>query len=335
MRDVARLADVSPSTVSAVLNGTPLVSQERTERVRHAIKALGFEPNHVARSLKTGRTNTVGVVIPDITNSFYPVLLRGIEDAARERLYTVLFCNSNEDVKQEQSLLRVLSSRRVDGILLTCSAPPAASGALVFKNCPLVFVDRVPPSVTSCAITTDNVHAGALAARHLLELGHRHIGLLGGRLDISTHSDRLVGFREAMDAAGVSILPKYVQECDMHMDSAYRSAKGLLALEPRPTAIIASNQNLLLGLLRATHEANLRYPSQLSVVTFDDSSWSEHLGPALTTVAQPTYQMGKCAFEILFRRMRPDLNEEHLSDDSIKLLKAELKVRESTGPPFE
>jgi LacI family transcriptional regulator len=181
MREVARLAGVSPSTVSAVLNGKVLVSEKRTLRVQNAIKALGFEPNYVARSLKTGRTNTVGVIVPDIRITFYPDLLRGIEDAAREQFYTVLFCNSNDNSELEQSLLQAFSARRVDGILLTCSSPSLGASILGFKSCPVVFVDRIPSGVTDWGVTTDNAGAGALATRHLLALGHRRIAILSGR----------------------------------------------------------------------------------------------------------------------------------------------------------
>jgi LacI family transcriptional regulator len=326
---------VSPSTVSAVLNGNVLVSKERTLRVQSAIQALGFEPNQVARSLKTGRTNTVGVIVPDIRITFYPDLLRSIEDAARKRLYTVLFCDSNDDLKLEQDLLQAFSARRVDGILLTCSAPSIGAGILTFKSCPIVFVDRIPSGVTDWGVTTDNTGAGSIATRHLLALGHRRIAILSGRSSFSPHSDRVLGFRKTMEAADIAVLPKYAQECDMPVESAYATAKELLSVKPRPTAVICTNQRVLFALLRSVHEAKLSYPSDLSIVTFDDSPWNEYVRPTLTTVVQPTYGMGRSAFDMLLRRMRPDLNEKPPTPEGIKLLQAELKIRESTAEPYE
>jgi LacI family transcriptional regulator, galactose operon repressor len=331
MRDVARLAGVSISTVSAVLNGTAVVSEERTERVRRAIEALSFAPDHIARSLKTGRTNTIGVVIPDITNAFYPAVLRGIEDAAREARYTVLFCNSNEDPAEEQSLLKVLVSRRVDGILLACSGDTIGP-VLSRRHCPIVFVDRVPIGIKEGAVTTDNYEAAELATRHLLDLGHRRIALLGGRLQISPHLGRLQGFLRTMNAAGLPVLPEYIHECDMQIESGYAGGKKLLSLQPRPTAILASNNKLLLGSLRSVQEMNLKCPSQLSLIGFDDHAWNEHLNPRLTTVIQPAYEMGTCAFRTLFRRMRPDLDRPEDGNSGMTFLKARLEIRESTGP---
>jgi LacI family transcriptional regulator len=330
MHDVARLAGVAVSTVSALINGAPKVSATRADRIRQAMQSLDYHPNQIARSLKVGRTHTIGVVIPDITNAFYPALFRGIEDAARLAGYGVLLCNSNESGQQEQSQLSMLVSRRVDGILLACSSGSAAGSDTLRHQCPLVFVDRLPHGVRDGAICTDNIEAAKVATQHLIDLGHRHIALLAGDLGLSPHGDRLEGFRQAMQRAGLPVREEYLCTGSVHTDETWRSAGRLLDLKRAPTAVIASNSKLLLGLLHATRERRITIPRELSIVTFDEAEWSEYLDPPVTAVVQPAYEMGRRAFEILKTRIvvgGSDRREAPIQ------LHAELHIRGSTGKP--
>lgn len=331
MRDVARLAGVSIATVSAVINATAAVSPKRAHRVREAMEALDYHPDQVARSLKVGRTEVVGVVMPDITNAFYPEVIRGVEDAAREAGYSVILCNSNEDPAQEQRHLSTLFSRRVDGVLIACSDASAAYEPLIRKRFPIVFFDRLPGGVNRAAVGTDNLEAGCKAAEHLLELGHRRVAMITGNLRHSTHRDRLEGFRRAMQEHHVAILKEYLRDGDLSVASGYEAGMALLNLPQPPSAIISSNNKMLLGLMRAISESGLACPAQISVIGFDDYVWTEHFTPRLTVVAQKAYDIGRRAMEMLLNRMREEGGGE-IADETV-LLKAELRVRESTAPP--
>lgn len=330
MHDVAKLAGVAVSTVSAVINGTANVSVERTKRVHDAMRSLRYHPDQIARSLKVGRSNIIGVVVPDITNPFYPEVIRGIEGEARRHGYEVLLCDSNEDAGREREYLSALFSRRVDGAILACSNSSAAYGQLVYRRFPLVFVDRIPKRVRQNAVSTDNVNAACLGTRHLIELGHKRIAVLAGDLDLSTHAARLEGFKKAMQGAGLAINEEYLRCGNLQIEDGYEAGMKLLTLKRPPTAVLASNNKLLLGLLRALKELRVSCPEQVSVVGFDDHVWNQHFNPKLTCLAQPSYEIGKRAFDLLLARM------EHRPlprPKTVILLDADLKIRESSGPP--
>src|SRR4051812_26562512 len=203
MTDVARLAGVSVATVSAVLNGKGRVSAIRTERVREAMRALDYHPDQVARSLKTGRSNVIGMIVPDITNSFFTEVMRGVEHEARANGYDLLLCDSDEDSGYETRLLGTLFSRRVDGVVLACSDSTNASDRLARARVPVVFVDRVPVGLKHGAVVADNAGAAYEATRHLVALGHTKIAILTGNFHLSNSLARADGFRKAMQDANL------------------------------------------------------------------------------------------------------------------------------------
>jgi LacI family transcriptional regulator len=331
IRDVARLAGVSIATVSAVINATAVVSPKRTLKVREAMTALDYHPDQVARSLKVGRTQVIGVVIPDITNAFYPEVIRGMEDAAREANYSVILCNSNEDPAQEQRHLSTLFSRRVDGVLIACSDASTAYESLGRKRFPIVFFDRLPVGLHCGAVGTDNPDAGYVATKYLLDLGHRRIALITGNLRHSTHQGRLDGFRCAMQDRHVAIHSEYLRDGDLSVASGYAAGSALVRMRQPPSAVIASNNKMLLGLMRAISESGFACPSQVSVIGFDDYVWTEHFTPRLTVIAQDAFGIGQRSMGTLLDKIRdPDGAEAPMQ--SI-LLKAELRIRESTAPP--
>lgn len=330
MRDVARLAGVSVATVSAVINSTAHVSERRTQRVREAMEALDYYPDQVARSLKVGRTDVIGMVIPDITNPFYPEVVRGVEDAAREQGYSVILCNSNEDPEQERRLLDTLFSRRVDGVVIACSDSSTAYDTLLRRRFPIVFVDRIPLGLTAGCVATDNVDAGFSATQHLIELGHERIAFIAGRLIVTPHADRLEGFRRAMQAHGLPVREEYLRMGSHTVEAGWQATAELLALKERPTALISSNNKMLMGLLGAVATLNVRCPGEVSIIGFDDYAWTEHFTPRLTMIGQASYQMGHTALEMLVSQVRA--TGEKPKQDML-LLKAELKVRDSTAPP--
>ena len=330
MRDVARLAGVSTSTVSAVINETVAVSPGRKKRVLSAMAALDYHPDEVARSLKTGRTNVIGVVIPDITNAFYPEVIRGVEEAARQAGYGVLLCDSNEDAQSEATHLATLSARRVDGVLLACCASSSAFDAMNRRRFPLVFVDRIPPGTVGSTVSSDNVDAGYTAAMHLIKLGHERIAMLVGNLDLSPHRDRLEGFRKAMQESNLPIRDEYLIGGGVQIEDGRTAGLQLLSVSPVPTAIIVSYNKLLLGLFESIDERKVRVPAQLSVVGFDDYVWNRYVTPSLTVIAQATGEMGRCAFELLHQLINS--NSTEVLAKQIRL-KTELRVRSSTTPP--
>jgi LacI family transcriptional regulator len=329
MKDVARLAGVSTSTVSAVVNQNVPVSPERKERVLRAMAALHYQPDEIARSLKKGRTKAIGVVVPDITNAFYPEVVRGVEEAAFARGYAVFLCDSQEDASRENDHLLALFSRRVDGVLLACCNDSIAYETTLELHVPCVFMDRLPASKAEGTVSTDNVEAGSMAARHLLDLGHQRIAMIVGRLSLSPHRDRLEGFRKAMQEANLPIRDEYLVQGDVQIESGVDAARQLLRLEARPSAVIASNSKLLLGLLQVFDEEKVKVPQQISVVGFDDYAWNKYLSPSITTVAQPTFEMGRQAFGLLLQLM----NRDEMTESTSRHLRlgAELRVRQSTA----
>jgi len=333
MRDVARLAGVSVATVSAVINGTTTVSVRLKDRVSKAMKALDYHPDHVARSLKVGKTQVIGMVVPDLTNAFFPEVIQGVEDAARLEGYSVILCNSNEDPEQERRHLSTLFSRRVDGVLLACADNAAAYDSLVQRRFPIVFVDRIPEGVSHSGVSTDNLDAGYRAAQHLIELGHQRIAFITGKLRHSPHADRLAGFRKAMQERHLAVRDEYLKLGDQTIETGYKAGLDLLRLPDPPSAVIASNNRMLLGLMRSVNELHVRCPENVSIVGFDDFPWTQHLTPPLTVLSQPAHDIGREALRLLLMKLRAKDGAER--DDQSVRLRAELRIRASTARPAD
>jgi LacI family transcriptional regulator len=333
MKDVARLAGVSVATVSAVINGTAVVSDGRAAKVRAAMESLDYHPDQVARSLRTGRSHVVGMIVPDVTNPFYPEVIVGVEDAARKAGYSVILCNSNEDPAQEKRHLNELFARRVDGVLIACSDAQHAYDRLLRRRFPLVFFDRIPAGLKGHAVSTDNVEAGYIATMHLIELGHEKIAMVSGSPFLSTHIARTEGFRKAMQEAHLPIRAEYLRAGGLQIQGGFDAGVALLRMPDPPTAIFSSNNRTLLGLVRAIGELRVFCPEQISIVGFDDFAWTENFTPKMTTVAQPTFTMGSRAMETLLVKIT---QSEAIPQDAaceVELLKPQLRIRQSTGRP--
>ncbi len=333
MKDVARLAGVSASTVSAVVSGVVPVSPARKKRVQDAMAALDYHLDAIARGLKTGRTDVVGVVVPDITNAFYPEVVRGIEDAAHKAGYSVLLCDSNESSSNENSHLNMLFSRRVDGVLLACCVNSTAYATPGRHRLPVVFFDRVPPVTTNWTVSSDNIQAGYRATRHLIDLEHSQIALVAGDLGLSPHRDRLEGFRKAMQECHLPIREEYLITGDVQIEDGLDACRRLLRLTERPTAIMASNNKLLLGVLQGLDEREIQIPRQMSIIGFDDYLWNRYFNPSLTAVAQSAHEMGKRSFDLLLQTINRQRSEDH-ENKQIRL-PTELRIRKSTARPLQ
>jgi LacI family transcriptional regulator len=330
MRDVARLAGVSIATVSAVLTGKKPVSTELRGRVDEAMRVMDYHPDHVARSLKMGSTNVVGMVIPDVTNPFFTELMQGAESEARRCGISVMLCNTDGDPAIEHTQLNTLLARRVDGILLSCADSFAPWERLERRKIPFVFFDRLPLGFKGAAVALDNRAAAAEATNYLIGLGHRRIAIIAGSQKVSPGIARLEGFREAMEGAHATIRKQYLRYGDFSIEGGYRSGLELIALPSPPTAIFSCNNKMTLGLMRAMAEQRVPCPEEISVIGFDDFEWSANFSPRLTTMGQPTRAMGRRAMEMLLDQI--NATEQYVSPGTI-MFKSELNVRDSTAPP--
>jgi LacI family transcriptional regulator len=333
MVDVARLANVSVATVSAVVNGKGSVSAERTRRVLEAMSALDYHPDHVARSLKVGKTHVIGMVVPDITNPYFTEVVQGLETEALQNGYSLILCNSGDDAQREQNQLSMLFSRRVDGVVLACTDSSSAYDILIRRRFPVVFIDRVPIGFTGGAVVSDNVGGAYEATRHLIALGHTRIAIIAGELRLSNGVDRIEGFRKAMQEAHLPVREEYFYRGDFQIESGYHGGLELLRLAEMPTAILACNNKMTLGLMRAVSELRIPCPEQVSILGFDDFVWAANFRPKLTTVAQATDEIGRQAMKMLLGKLKPSDGRTETPADSLVVLKTELRIRESTAPP--
>ena len=326
IREVAESAGVSYATVSHVINNTRLVSPETRERVLAAMNALNYRPNALARSLRQGKTNTLGLVLPDSANPFFAEISRSIEDEAFKKGYSVFLCNTELDTQRELFYVDVLSKKQVDGIVFVAAGDQADSlEFLVGRNMPVVMIDRDVPSVEVDAVLTDNQLGGYLATHHLLELGHRRIACISGPSSITPSAERMIGYRKALEEAGLPYDEKLILRGDYHAQSGMEITHSILKMNPRPTAIFALNDLMALGALRAAAEDGCTVPGDLAVVGYDDLEIARFTNPPLTTIAQPKKEIGVKAIELLVDRIsRKDRSPTRL------VLPPELIVRRST-----
>lgn len=294
--DVARRAGVSRATVSRVLNEYPHVRPQVRTDVQRAIRALRYRPDQVARSLARRETKTLGLVVADITNPFYAETARAIVETARGHGYHVILCNTDNLHRLQEEYVEVLRQRRVDGIIFgSVFLDDPVVEALVEAGYPCVMYNRRLRSGRGNYIVLDNASASHDLTRHLLDLGHRHIGFITGLRDLSTASERLRGYRAALRAAGLPADPRLMRPGAFKAEMAQRAAQELLKLPRRPTAIMAGNDLMALGVMQAAGDLGLRVPEDLAVVGFDDIEIAAHRQIQLTTMAQQKAEMGRMA----------------------------------------
>lgn len=329
IKDVAREAEVSVTTVSHVLNGTRFVSEDTRQRVQAAIETLRFVPSALARSLKNNRTHTIGTMIPNCSNPYFGEIVRGIEDACFRAGYTVILCNSDDDPHKQSQYLRVLEEKQVEGVVVVSSGGDAELGATLKEvDTSLVLVDREVEGVAADLVEVDHDRGGYLATRHLLELGHRRIACISGPRALSSSAQRVQGCRRALAEAGLDLPDRWQRECDFTSAGGHAAMRELLAVHPRPTAVFAANDLSAIGAMAAAAEAGLHVPRDLSVVGFDDIPLAEFASPGLTTVSQPKHRLGELAAQLLLERIAdPALQPRR------RVLRPTLKARHSTAAP--
>jgi LacI family transcriptional regulator len=332
IRDVARLAEVHPGTVSRALNEQTrsLVNPETAERVLRAAAELGYRPNPIARGLKTNRSYTVGVLIPDLTNPLFPPIMRGIEDGLGAAGYTSLIVNTDNDAERERLQMDTMRARQVDGFIAATArldvellADAAAGGA------PVVLVNRSLEDGSLPAVTVNDRAGIGLAVDHVAGLGHTRIGHVAGPQNVSTGHRRYLGFLEAMERHGLAAQPKQITFCTAFTEAeGARACAELLALSPPLTAIVAANDRLAIGCYDALEQRGLTCPDDVSVTGFNDMPFVDRLRPPLTSVRVPQREIGMVAAEMLL---------EQLADADARsgeiLLDPVLVVRGSTTAP--
>ncbi len=326
IKDVAAEAGVSIASVSKVLNNPDYGSVEMRAKVVAAIRKLGYQPSNIARSMVMGKTNLIALVIPDVRNQFFTSVARGVEDVASKHDYRVMLCNTDEDPVKEQKYIDVFRGKIVDGFIISVASDrDRYLGRIDMETLPFVFIDRVCEGISVDAIVVDNKDGAYKAVSHLLQLGHRRVGLITGKRDTLPGRERLRGYTEAYKALGLEPYTEIIKDGGFTIEGGYKATKALLDVENRPTAIFVANNAMTIGCLKALAEAKVKIPDEISVVGFDDSEWAEFFTPPLTVVRQPTYTMGALAGEMLFQRIMgtvpPDRQEV--------VLKPELVIRES------
>jgi LacI family transcriptional regulator len=324
MADVARSAGVSVATVSHVLNGTRPVLPHTRQAVLDAIDALGYTPNTLARSLVTSRTRSIGLAVSAISNPYFTEILQGVEAAALEAGYSLLIADPHDDPGHERKVVQLLHERRVDGMIVAPSARPhELVGYLSRHTVPTVFLDRmIDTDVSDGAVVAggadatadevapwydqvcaDSAEPTARLVAHLAGLGHRRIGLVAGLPGLSTTSERVSGYRDALGAAGLDLDERLLVSGNSESTGAEQATAALLALPEPPTALVTANNAMTIGALRALRRHGLSVPDDIALCCFDDFAWADLFSPRLTAIAQPSRQLGAQAVRVLLDRL--------------------------------
>jgi len=327
IKDVAQLAGVSYTTVSRALNDKRGVNRETKSKVLRAARELMYRPNAMARGLVNKRSHSIGLVIPDITNPFFPEVARGIEDGANEAGYSTILCNTNWEHPKEANYIDLLVEKRVDGIILAPISPAVTFSPQSLRNrVPIVYVDKVPRESGGSFVMIDNVRGGYLATKHLIDSGYREIGFIGAPNDSSTIDERLKGYRMALEEHGLMINKGFIRFGDYKRETGFNIIRKMIREKQYPRAIFAENDLLALGVLQGAKEQGLSVPQDIAVVGFDDIPMASFPEVQLTTVYQPKYRMGRLAVEILIEGID---KQENFAERKV-VLESELIIRKSS-----
>jgi len=325
IKDVAKLAGVHPSTVSRVINNDSRISEKTKNKVIYVINKLGYTPNAIARGLKTKRTNTIGMLIPDITNPFFADLARGVEDAASENGFNVILCNSDEKLEKERTYLEILKEKRVDGLILgSVHIKDKSIFRLEKIKYPYILVSRDIEGLDKNCIIVNDIAGGTMATEHLIKLGHRRIAHITGPLKVKSAINRLEGYGIALKKNHIEYKEELVEEGDFRIAGGYKAMKKLLKLSELPTAIFAANDLLAVGAMQAIQKRKYHIPKDFCIIGFDDIKLASFVYPTLSTIRQPMMEMGALAVKMLLR-----IIEEREFNQRKIVLKPKLIVRES------
>lgn len=325
IKDIAKEADVSITTVSRVLNNKPDVGDDTRAKILKIIEDMNYNPNSVARGLVMQKTHTIGLIIPDISNPFFPQIVRAVEDKAQELGYSVIFFNTDNHLERERKAVELFKSKQVDGLIVSLSlGNEEILKNLKAANYPVVQIDRSVLDHSYPLVSIDNQKSAYKMVEYLLKKGHKKIAHISGDLNTTTARERLSGYKKALKNYKVEINEDYIIEGDYTQDSAYQAMQNLLKLEVLPTAVFAANDLSAAGVYKAVFSANLKIPEDIAVAGHDDINLASLLKPELTTMRQPKYKMGERAVTVLLAMIN---NENEKIEDQI--LNTDLIIRES------
>jgi len=330
IKKVAEVAGVSVGTVSHVITGSVPVSDELRLKVQTAIRDLNYHPNHVARSLKTSKTRTLGIIVPDMTISFFPQIIRGAETAARKRGYFLIAVNSDDDGDRQKDLLSLLRSQRVEGILLVVAAAPtpiSQISRILDAGIPVVCLDRIPDRVAVDSVSVEDTEGAQLGVDHLIAQGLRRIAVVTGPLALKNERRRVQGYRTALERAGIPVDESLIWQGNLRTADVAAMCREKLAASRKPDAVFSTNGPTALGVLRAFRDCGLRTPEDIAFATFDELAVDDIFSPSVTTVVQPAYDIGSRAANLLLDRIE---HVEALDDPITIRLPANLRVGESS-----
>lgn len=327
IRAVAGRAGVSPMTVSRVINGADLVRQSTREKVERAIQELEYVPNRLARGLTSSKTATLGLIVPDVVNPFFTLVLRGAEAASRRAGYRLLVCDSENDTNREREYIDDLVSYRVDGLMIAPASERSGAGLAMLqrRGFPFVLIDRSIAKLDCDQVRSDNVAGARRLTQHLIDIGHRRIAHLVGTDDTSTGRERLQGYREALESAGIPFARELLFHTTVDRIGGYRAVQAMLGLDQLPTAAFAVNNMTAVGAMQALRERSLAVPQDIGLVCFDDVEHLAVLSPFLTVMDQPAETFGTVAAQLLSERIAGQAGERGRA----VVLQSQLIVRES------
>jgi DNA-binding LacI/PurR family transcriptional regulator len=334
IKDIARAADVSHSTVSRALSDSSLVNAETKARIQRLAEEMGYSPDAQARSLVMGRTNTIGLVVTSITDPFIGEIVESIENTALDHGYSVILSSSRSEPDREIAAVEMLHSKRVDGVIVTSSRVGALyQGHLQRLGVPVVLLNShsAESGPYTFSIAVDDLHGACLATNHLIQLGHRRIAYIEGPANHSNSLERLAGYRQTLLQAGLTVRPGLVVPGTGRTDGGEQALSQIMDLNRPPSAAFCYNDMTAIGLIRAARLAGLSIPEDLAVVGFDDIPFASFVSPSLTTIAQPKAEMGKQAMDMLLTLIPHQEPQDAAVSDVI--LRGRLIVRESSGAP--
>jgi LacI family transcriptional regulator len=328
MKDVANQAGVSATTVSHVINQTRHVEDATREAVEAAMLELGYQPNSLARSLRSGETKTIGLIVPDGSNLFFADIARRIEDVGYQHGYSVILCNSDNDLKKQRNYINTLIAKQVDGLIFISAGESKEDlQRLADSGIPVVVADRIVPLSLADVVLLENEKAGYVAAKHLTDLGHRCIGCITGPSDVSPSQLRVDGYKRALAEVGEIPRPEQIVSGDFTFKSGASGMEKLLSALPRPTAVFVLNDMMAIGAISKARRMGFSVPEDVSVVGFDDIELASAQTPRLTTMAQPIHEIAEIATRRLIEKMQTE--SEDWENEQF-LLEAKLITREST-----
>lgn len=324
IHDVAKQAGVSVRTVSRVMNKPEMVSSETTRNVLKVIEKLGYQPSQVARSLVRKKTNTLGIVMPDVKNTFFNSWYRSVESCAGRFGYTTLLCSTDEDSRAEMKFVKLFQAHRVDGILIVPRSLESVKYLLKSKTV-TVLVDRCYDDVKVDLVTTDHYDGAVRLTKYLIERGHRKIGVLTGPEELFPSRERYRGFCDAMEMNGLKAIPRFVANCDFKEVNAFETVSKMLESEERPTALFSFNSLMTVGAIKAINSCGMKIPDDISLVCYDEIPGNDIFNPKITHILQPIEELGSQATRILIEK----IENRNLKDTVTVLLKPELVLGNS------